>query len=96
MALTKKDIALSIHNKIGLSKTQSSKFLDSFFSIIKTQTVEKGIVKLTHFGTFKTREKKERLGRNPKTKQSAVISSRKVVQFSANSKLRNSVNKTSK
>ncbi len=96
MALTKKDISLSIHNKIGLSKVQSAKFVDSFFSILKNMTVKNDIVKLTHFGTFKTRDKKERLGRNPKTKKSAVISSRKVVQFGANTKLRNMVNKTSK
>ena len=79
--LTRSDIADELYNTIGLSHNESSEIVELFFEEI-LQCFEKGEeVKLTSFGTFKIREKKERIGRNPKTGVEAKISSRKVVTF---------------
>ena len=50
-------------------------------------------VKISSLGTFKTMNKKERVGRNPKTKIEAKISSRKVVKFKASSFIKKKINK---
>ncbi len=92
-SLTKKNIADKINNKIGISKLESNRIIDEFFAAIKNAVHKKGIVKLTHFGTFKLKKKKERVGRNPKTKETAVISSRRTVSFSPTMVLKNKINK---
>ncbi|MEQ9115827.1 MAG: HU family DNA-binding protein [Rickettsiales bacterium] len=96
MALTKKQISKKINSKVGIAKLESLKIVDSFFNELKKAVKEKDIVKLTHFGTFKTIQKGERIGRNPKTKETAVIEKRKIVSFNPTTKLKNKVNKKSK
>ena len=64
-----------------MSHNESAELVEMFFEEILL-CFEKGEeVKLTSFGTFKIRNKKERIGRNPKTGIEAKISSRKVVTF---------------
>ena len=76
---------------IGLSHNESSEIVELFFEEI-LQCFEKGEeVKLTSFGTFKIREKKERIGRNPKTGVEAKISSRKVVTFKPSSYIKEKI-----
>ena len=48
-------------------------------------------VKLTSFGTFSVKHKKERIGRNPKTKEEAIIDARRVVSFRASKELKRRV-----
>lgn len=95
MSLTKKDLADKINQAIGISKLKSTELVESFFEGIKEGLKRDKVVKLTHFGTFKLREKNARMGRNPKTKESAVISARKTVSFNSTTKLKNKVNKKS-
>ncbi len=90
--LTKKDISNKIFKTIGFSKNFSSSFIDKFFSIISTELKRNNEVKIKSFGTFKILNKKERIGRNPKTKIEAKISARKVVTFKVSSKLKNKLN----
>ena len=79
--LTRAQIADELYKTIGLSHNESSELVETFFEEILL-CFEKGEeVKLTSFGTFKIRNKKERVGRNPKTGIEAKISSRKVVTF---------------
>tara|TARA_B100000029_G_scaffold501805_1_gene575969 strand:- start:1852 stop:2148 length:297 start_codon:yes stop_codon:yes gene_type:complete len=78
---TRKDLASAIHKNIGFSKNFSSKLIDDFFEIIISDLLRNNIVKLSAFGTFKIINKKERIGRNPKTKEETKISSRRVVKF---------------
>ncbi len=52
-----------------------------------------GSVKLTNFGTLTVLNKKERIGRNPRTKEKAIISARKVASFRASDTLKNLINK---
>ena len=89
--LTRSDIADELYNIIGLSHNESSEIVELFFEEI-LQCFEKGEeVKLTSFGTFKIREKKERIGRNPKTGVEAKISPRKVVTFKPSSYIKEKI-----
>ena len=81
--LTKKDLVNSVYMQIGFSKQVSESLIEDLFSlIIKNLKVEKKI-KISKFGTFSIREKKPRIGRNPKTKEKKSISKRNVVLFKA-------------
>ena len=67
--LTKKDIINSIYMQIGFSKKISENLLEDIFQIILKSIIIKNKVKISRFGTFTLRNKKERIGRNPKTKK---------------------------
>ena len=90
--LTKKDIINSIYMQIGYSKKISETLIEDFFEIILIFLIEKKKVKISNFGTFFLKRKNQRIGRNPKTKQKAVISERNVITFKASSKLKKLVN----
>ena len=79
--LTKKQIVNSIYMQIGFSKKISENLLEDVFQIILKNLISNKKVKIAKFGTFSLRNKKERIGRNPKTGIEAKISSRKVVTF---------------
>ena len=78
--------------QIGFSKKISETLLDEFFSIILEYLKENKKVKISKFGTFSVKLKKEREGRNPKTKKTALISARKTVSFKASKELKNYIN----
>jgi len=90
--LRKKDIINSIYMQIGFSKKISETLLDEFFSIILEHLKENNKVKISKFGTFSVKFKKEREGRNPKTKKTALISARRTVSFKASKELKNYIN----
>ncbi len=79
--LTKKDIINSIYMQIGFSKKISETLLEDILQLILINIVEKNKVKIAKFGTFTLRQKKQRIGRNPKTRESKVISKRNVILF---------------
>ena len=79
--LTKKEIINSIYMQIGFSKSISESLIDEFFSIIVSNLKKEKKVKISNFGTFSIRQKKLRIGRNPKTKEKKIISARNVVLF---------------
>ena len=67
--LTKRDIINSIYMQIGFSKKISENLLEDIFQIILKNIIIENKVKISRFGTFTLRNKKERIGRNPKTKK---------------------------
>ena len=79
--LTKKDIVNSIYMKLGFSKKILEVILEDILDIIVKSLKSQKKVKISNFGTFEIRYKKERKGRNPKTKEVKIISSRNVVLF---------------
>ena len=79
--LTKKDIINSIYMQIGFSKKISENLLEDILDTLTDSLIKNKKVKISNFGTFSIREKKKRIGRNPKTKESKIISERKVVLF---------------
>ena len=74
--LTKKEIINSIYMQIGFSKKISEHILEDIFQLILDSIKSHKKVKITKFGTFTLRRKKQRIGRNPKTKESKIISER--------------------
>ena len=79
--LTRKCLSDRIHKVLGFSKNFSSRFIDSFFEVLIEELIKTNKVKILSFGTFKIINKKERIGRNPKTKIEAKIVPRKVIRF---------------
>ncbi len=79
--LTRKDLSNKVFKNLGFSKNLSSKILDDFFETLISEIVKFNKVKISSFGTFSVLNKKERVGRNPKTKIETKIVSRKVVKF---------------
>jgi len=79
---TKKDLSNKIYQKLGFSKNYSSLIIDNFFETLTLELLRSNKIKLSSFGTFKIINKKKRIGRNPKTKEEAVILPRKIVKFS--------------
>ena len=90
--LTKKEIINSIYMQLGFSKKLIENILEDMFEILLESLKEKGKVKISNFGTFILRHKKSRIGRNPKTKETKVISSRDVVLFKPSKEFKDFVN----
>ena len=78
---TKKNLIRKINQNVGFSKNLSSKIIDNFFESLISALVISNKIKISSFGTFKIINRKERIGRNPKTKVEARIPSGKVVKF---------------
>ena len=90
--LTKKDLVNLVYMQIGFSKSISENLIDEFFSIIVSNLKKEKKVKISNFGTFSIRQKKLRIGRNPKTKEEKKISKRNVVLFSASKEFKEFIN----
>ena len=90
--LTKEEIVNSIYMQIGYSKNISENLLEDFFEIIFNGLKKNNKVKIAKFGTFHVRFKKSRIGRNPKTKETKVISSRDVVLFKPSKEFKKFIN----
>ena len=90
--LTKKDLINSIYMQIGFSKNISENLIEDFFKTIVQNLVDEKKLKLSKFGTFSIRSKKSRIGRNPKTKENKMISSRDVVLFKPSKEFKEFVN----
>ena len=79
--LTRKDLVNSIYMQLGFSKQISENLIEDFFSTLIDNLLKEKKLKLTKFGTFTIKQKKKRIGRNPKTKEEKTISKRDVVLF---------------
>jgi len=79
--LTRKDITNRLHSRLGISRNLLGNILDDFFESLVTELITKKKIKISSFGTFEVKNKKERIGRNPKNKIQFNISSRKIVKF---------------
>ena len=65
--VTRADLAEAVYREIGLSRSESSELVESVIDHVSTALLRGETVKLAGFGTFSLRDKKERMGRNPKT-----------------------------
>ncbi|WP_442753960.1 integration host factor subunit alpha [Methylocystis sp. JAN1] len=89
---TRADLAEAVHLKTGLGRTESAKYVEMVLEEIFDCIVAREEVKLSSFGAFIIRAKKERLGRNPKTGEGAKITARLVVSFKPSNILRARIN----
>ena len=90
--LTKKDIVNSIYMQIGFSKKISETLLEDILELILKNIIQHKKVKISKFGTFILKRKKERLGRNPKTKEIKKISERNVILFKPSKEFKKYIN----
>lgn len=91
--MTKIDIIQDVYEKLGFSKKDSAKFVDSVFDIMKDCLAHGEKIKISGFGNFIVKEKKARRGRNPQTGQEIEISARKVLTFKSSQVLRKALAK---
>ena len=90
--LTKKDLVNLVYMQLGFSKQISENLIEDFLSTIVTNIKNEKKLKLSKFGTFTIRQKKSRIGRNPKTKETSLISSRNVVLFKPSREFKEFIN----
>ena len=91
--LTKKDLINQIYMRLGFSKLVSENLINDFFLTIILNLKKEKKIKLSGFGTFSIRRKNSRVGRNPKTREPKVISSRNVVLFKPSKEFKEFVNR---
>jgi integration host factor subunit alpha len=90
--LTRADIATQIQKSLGFSFSESTELVDSLVEEMCVGLEGIGSLKISSFGTFVVNQKAQRIGRNPKTKEEAVITPRKVVSFYSSNILVDEVN----
>ena len=90
--LTKKDLVNLVYMQLGFSKQISENLIEDFLTTIISNIINEKKLKLSKFGTFSIRQKKSRIGRNPKTKETKVISGRDVVLFKPSKEFKEFIN----
>jgi|TARA_B110000444_G_scaffold249979_1_gene275777 integration host factor subunit alpha len=95
-ATTRSTLSEAVYRNVGLSRNESASLVDSVFTEISKSLINGQDVKISSFGTFIVRNKKERVGRNPKTGEEVPITARQVVTFRASNVLKSEVSDLSK
>jgi integration host factor subunit alpha len=90
--ITRADLSEAVYQEVGLSRNESSLFVETVLDEISKALIANDTVKLSSFGTFTVRQKKERVGRNPKTGQEVAILPRRVLVFRASHVLKDRIN----
>ena len=90
--ITRAHLSEAVYQELGLSRSESSEFVDEVLSEISEALVSGEAVKISSFGTFGVRQKNERIGRNPKTGEEVPITARKVLVFRASNILKQRMN----
>ena len=90
--MTKAEIVEKIYEQVGFSKRESAEIVDSVFEIMKTTLEKEEKIKISGFGNFVVRSKRQRIGRKPHTREAITISARHVVTFKASQILKGAVN----
>ncbi len=91
--ITRNDLALKLRDAFGFTAAQSGKLIDVIFDEICESLINGEEVKFAGFGTFKILDKSARIGRNPKTGETAIVSARRVTSFRPCNEFRERVSK---
>lgn len=90
--ITREALAKAIKRDTGIPSNRSSKIVDQLVDIMTDAIQENFEIKIRRFGSFQTKQKSERLGRNPKTMVQAKIPARKVIKFKVAPTLKKRIN----
>ena len=90
--IKRKDLIANVYFNIGFSKTISENIVYDIFNLFINNIISNNVLKISNFGNFIKKNKKERIGRNPKTKEVKVISSRNIIIFKASNLLKRRIN----
>lgn len=89
--MTKEDLVNRIWEQLDLSKKESADIVDQILVNMKTVLKDGEKLKIGGFGVFEVRERKPRMGRNPKTGEAAEIKSGQTIKFKPGKTLRSAV-----
>ena len=92
-SLTRLELSDAVVREVGLSRHESMQLVDDVLDHLSNALADSGNVKISSFGTFSCKQKKERVGRNPKTGIEAPIIARKVVTFKPSQIMKEKINK---
>ena len=90
--IKRKDLIANVYLNIGFSKTISENIVYDIFNLFINNIISNNVLKISNFGNFIKKNKKQRIGRNHKTKEVKVISSRNVIIFKASNLLKKKIN----
>ena len=90
--VTRADLSEAVYKEVGLSRNESTLLVESVLLEIANTLTRGETVKISSFGSFSVRQKGQRIGRNPKTGEEALILPRKVLVFRASNVLKNLIN----
>ncbi len=90
--VTRAQLGEAVYQEVGLSKSESIELIETILSHM-ADSLERGeTLKLSSFGSFSVRQKRQRVGRNPKTGEEVPILPRKVLIFKPSQVLKNRIN----
>lgn len=90
--MTKIDIIEAIYEKVGFSKKEVAKIVETVFDIMKEHLVKEDKIKISGFGNFVVRNKRARRGRNPQTGDDIQITPRRILTFKPSQVLKAAIN----
>ena len=95
MALTKDKLVSRLQTQLSLTKPESRQMVERLFGLMKDTLTNREDLLVSGFGKFSVRQKNARRGRNPQTKESLILSARKVLVFKTSGVLRERINERS-
>ena len=90
--VTRAHLGEAVYQEVGLSRNESMDLLEMVIEFMGDALVKGKTVKVSSFGSFSSRQKKQRIGRNPKTGEEVPILPRKVLVFRPSQVLKSRVN----
>lgn len=90
--ITRVELADAVYSEIGLSRSESAVLVEAVLEEICQALVKGDKVKISSFGTFSVRSKKERIGRNPRSGVEVPITPRRVASFKASNLIKKNIN----
>ena len=91
--MTKVDIVENIYEKVGFSKKEVAKIVETIFELIKESLQNEEKIKISGFGNFIVRKKRARRGRNPQTGDDIQITPRRILTFKPSQVLKAALNR---
>ncbi|MEM9706618.1 MAG: integration host factor subunit alpha [Pseudomonadota bacterium] len=93
---TRADLTEAVYRAVGVSRHESAHFVERILDEVSASLERGETVKISSFGTFSVRDKKLRMGRNPKTGEEVPITPRRVISFRASHVLKAQINEARK
>jgi integration host factor subunit alpha len=90
--ITRAQLGEAVYQEVGLSRNESAELVESVLNHIGESLGRGESVKISSFGSFSVRQKRQRIGRNPKTGEEVPILPRKVLVFRPSQLLKKRIN----
>ena len=91
---TKSDLVHAVAEANGFPQNKSTEIIETLLDLIKSRLAAGEDVRISGFGKFSVKKKRERRGRNPATGEDMILDARRVVTFKCSGQLRDKINKS--